>query len=63
MERPVTNKDLRRKARECVTELNLRDSFKVSPMWLKCWKQRNKVSLTCGTNDAKKVPEDYHSHI
>ena len=63
MGRPVTNKDLRRKALECATEVTLLDSFKASPMCLKCWKQRNRVSLRCGTNDAQKVPEDYHSQI
>ena len=63
MGRPVTNKDLRRKALECVTELSLPDSFKASPMWLKCWRQRNRVSLRCGAIDAQKVPEDYHCQI
>lgn len=51
------------KALECAKELNLPDSFKASPMWLKRWKRRNRVSLRCGTNDAQKVPEDYHSQI
>ena len=61
--RPVMNRDLTRKALQVATELALPDTFKASPMWLKRWKKRNQVSLRCGTNDAQKVPEDYHAQI
>ena len=58
--RAVMNKDLSKKAQEIAV---LPDTFKASPMWLKRWKKGNRVSLTCGTNDAQKVPEDYKAHI
>ena len=56
---PVFNKDLHMNAHQCAKELNLADSFKASPIWLKCWKHRKKGSLRCGTIDA---PENYHYH-
>lgn len=37
--------------------------IQASLMWLKCWKQRNKLSLSCGTYDSYRVREDYHSQI
>ena len=53
------NKDLSKKAMDNAAELGLPDTLKASPMWLKRWKRKNRVSLRVGTNDAQKVSEDY----
>ena len=57
--RPVSNKQLRAKAMEEATKLNVPASFKASDMWLKRWKKRNHVSMRMATNDSQKVPDNY----
>ena len=63
--RPVSNKGLRMKALELAKSPRFStivpSDFMASPMWLKRWKKRNKISLRHSTSDAQKVPEDYHS--
>ena len=61
--RPVSNKDLRSKALDLSRGFAVPSTFKASPMWLKRWKKRSKISLRCGTNDAQKVPEDYEGKL
>ena len=61
--RPVMNTDLSKKAMEVAAVLGFPNTFKASPMWVKRWKKRNRVSLRCGTNDAQKVPEDCAAQI
>lgn len=57
--RSVSNKQLMDKALDIAPKLNVPGTFKASCMWLKRWKQRNKVSMRCDTNDSQKLPVDY----
>jgi hypothetical protein len=56
--RPVSNDDLKDKAREIARGIDL-DEFKGSDGWLKRWKKRNHVAIRRGTNESQKLPEDF----
>eukprot|EP00117_Sycon_ciliatum_P036710 scpid97573/ scgid27596/ len=38
--------------------LGVPNSFRASPLWLRRFKKRNRVSMRCGTKDSQKVPSD-----
>ncbi len=56
--RPVSNRDLKDKARELANEIDGLDNFQGSNGWLRRWKKRNSVGIRRGTNDSQKLPED-----
>jgi hypothetical protein len=59
--RPVSNTDLKEKARNLAADLRL-EGFVGSDGYLKRWKQQNSVAVRRGTNEAQKLPEDFADH-
>ena len=39
--------------------MGITERFKVSPMWLRCWKRHFRVGMRSGTNASQKVPADF----
>ena len=56
--RPVSNRDLKEKAREFAQGDQNLANFQASDGWLRRWKKRNAVGIRRGTNESQKLPED-----
>ncbi|KAL8571450.1 hypothetical protein ACOMHN_009382 [Nucella lapillus] len=60
--RVVRNKDLQRKAMELAGAQQLQ-GFRASPMWVKRWKKRYRVSTRRGTCTNQRVPADFEDQL
>ena len=61
--RPVSNDDLKEKAREVAHGVDDLGEFKGSDGWLQRWKKRNHVAIRRGTNEIRKLPEDFGGKV
>ena len=61
--RPVSNDDLKEKAREVVRGVDDLEEFKGSDGWLQRWKKRNHVAIRRGTNESQKLHEDHSGQV
>ena len=61
--RPVSNDDLKEKAREVARGVDDLGEFKGSDGWLQRWKKRNRVAIRRGTNESQKLPEDFGGQV
>ena len=61
--RPVSNDDLKEKAREVARGVDDLGEFKGSEWWLQKWKNRNHVAIRRGTNESQKLPEDFGCQV
>ena len=56
--RTVSNAALCAHTMKLGPNLGVPNSFRASPLWLRRFKKRNRVSMRCGTKDSQKVPSD-----